>query len=333
MFDENKLYQRIQHDFPLHARPYLSTGEAFDLAEHTVLSLLARDVGSGRISRIGAVFAPNTIGASTVAALNIPVARLERVVERINDDPAISQSHVRDGHRFNLWFVAGARDQVLLDEVLNRIGADVGQRPIDLPLEREYRADLGLPLAPGHGCHGPDALDKPCSLKHPVRPALDEADWRLAAALEVGLPLTPHPYHALARRSGLSLPETLRRLTAWRQSGVIRRFGAILRHRHFGYTHNVMCVWNVPDNRVDSVGVRLAQVPYVTMCFRRPRRLPTWQYNLFAMVHARSEQELATTLARFHAMDDLAHAPRAVLRASHCYKQRGTHYGSVMPEF
>ncbi|RZT39550.1 siroheme decarboxylase subunit beta [Cupriavidus agavae] len=274
MFDENLLYQRIQHDFPLHARPYLRTGEAFGLAEHTVLSLLARDVGCGRISRIGAVFAPNTIGASTVAGLAIPVARLERVVERINNDPAISQSHVRDGHRYNLWFVAGARERRQLDGVLAAIAADVGQKPIDLPLEREYRADLGLPLA-----------------------------------------------------------ETLRRLAAWRQSGVIRRFGAILRHRHFGYTHNVMCVWNLPDARVDAIGNRLAHVPYVTMCFRRPRRLPSWQFNLFAMVHARSELELRATLARFSAMNELADAPGAVLRASHCYKQRGTHYGSVMPEF
>lgn len=332
MFDENDLYNRIQDNFPLHARPYQRAGAAFDLAEHTLLSLLARDVGNGRISRIGAVFAPNTIGASTVAALSIPAALLDRVVERINDDPDISQSHAREGHRYNVWFVAGARDRALLDGVLERLAIDIGQRPIDLPLEREYRTDLGLPLGAARSARR-TPLQPPQVLMPPVRPAFDEADWRLAAALEAGLALTPQPYHALAVRTGLALPEIMARLENWRGAGVVRRFGAILRHRPFGYTHNVMCVWNVPDTRVDAVGLRLAHVPHVTMCFRRTRRLPDWQYNLFAMIHARSSAELRTTLARFDALGGLADAPCAVLQATQCYKQRGTRFGGVMPEF
>lgn len=330
MIDEFGLYNRIQDDFPLDIRPYQRAGAAFDLSEHALLSLLARDVGNGRISRIGAVFAPNTIGASTVAALSIPSARMDRVVERINGDPDVSQSHARDGHRYNLWFVAGARDRATLDGVLTRIAVDIGQRPIDLPLEREYRTDLGLPLGTSRQARRPLPPSLP---SQPVCPAFDEADWRLAAALEPGLTLTPQPYHNLARRTGLALSETLARLAKWRSLGVIRRFGAILRHRPFGYTHNVMCVWNVPDARVDAIGMRLAQVPFVTMCFRRARRLPTWQYNLFAMIHARSAGELHAVLQRFHAVGGLNDAPHAVLRTSQCYKQRGTRYGGAMPEF
>lgn len=333
MFDETQLYHCIQHDFPLHVRPYQRAAEAFGLAEHTVLSLLARDLGNGRISRIGAVFAPNTIGASTVAALAMPINRMERVIERINADPNICQHHSREGHRYNLWFVVGARDRRGLDSVLARIAADVGQKPIDLPLEREYRADLGLPLDTARQSRRAPPRPATQSLTQPPPPLLDEADWRLAAALEMGLALTPMPYHALAQRSGLPLMEMLGRLDTWRQSGVIRRFGAILRHRHFGYTHNAMCVWNVADTQVDAIGQRLAHVPHVTMCFRRPRRLPVWQYNLFAMVHARSDQDLQATLQRFDTVAGLVDAPRAVLHGSHCFKQRGTRYGGVMPEF
>lgn len=326
MFDETQFYRLVQQDFPLDERPYQSTGRAFDLSEHAVLSLLARDLGNGRISRIGAVFTPDTIGESTVAALSIPSARIERVVERINADPDISQSHTREGHRFNLWFVAGARDRTKLDEVLARIAFDVGQKPLDLPLEREYRADLGVPL-------GSERPAIPEVLKTPERPVLDEADWRLAAALESGLTLTPMPYHVLAHRSGLPLSETLTRLARWRDTGVIRRFGVILRHRACGYAHNAMCVWNVPDVRVDAIGMRLAHVPRVSMCFRRARRLPAWQYNLFAMIHARSASELDATLARFDVLGGLGNAPGAVLRAGRCYKQRGSRYGGMMPEF
>jgi DNA-binding Lrp family transcriptional regulator len=156
---------------------------------------------------------------------------------------------------------------------------------------------------------------------------MDECDWRLVAALEPGLSLTPEPYHALAERCGLPLTETLQRLQQWRKNGVIRRFGVILHHRPFGYSHNAMCVWNVPDARVDAIGMRIASLPHVTLCYRRPRRLPNWQYNLFAMVHARGMHELEMTLSRFDAIGGLAAMPHAVLRASHCFKQRGTRYG------
>jgi len=327
MFDETELYDRIQHDFPLDARPYQRAASPLGLSERTVLSLLARDLGSGRISRIGAVFAPNSIGASTLAALAIPATRMESVADRLSADPAVSHNYARIGHHYNLWFVAGARNREQLDAVLDSIAFDIGQRPIDLPLEREYHIDLGFPLGKGRRAKKPLARRAPPALA--TRPEMEDCDWRLVAALEAGLPLTPQPYHALARRCGLSLSETLSRLALWRGNGVIRRFGVVLRHHHFGYNYNAMCVWNVPDVRVDAIGMRIASLPHVSLCYRRPRRLPNWQYNLFAMVHARSMFELDMTLARFDAIGGLAAMPHAVLRASHCFKQRGTRYGSM----
>ena len=326
MFDDTQLYDRIQHDFPLDTRPYQRAASLLGLSERTVLSLLARDLGNGRISRIGAVFAPNSIGTSTLAALAVPPNEMKQVAERLNADPAISHNYARTGHRYNLWFVAGARDRTMLDAVLQHIADDVGYQPIDLPLEREYHIDLGFPLGKGREASKPTRRAPPVSVP---KPEMDECDWRLVAALEPGLSLTPEPYHALAERCGLPLTETLQRLQRWRKNGVIRRFGVILHHRPFGYSHNAMCVWNVPDARVDAIGMRIASLPHVTLCYRRPRRLPNWQYNLFAMVHARGMHELEMTLSRFDAIGGLAAMPHAVLRASHCFKQRGTRYGNI----
>ncbi|MGO4303509.1 siroheme decarboxylase subunit beta [Cupriavidus sp. RAF12] len=325
MFDELQFYNHIQRDFPLELRPYFCAAEALGMSERMVLSLLARDLGAGRISRIGAVFAPNTIGVSTLAALAVPSARMDRVAGRVSADPAVSHNYARDGHHYNLWFVAGARDRPQLDAVLEDIAYDVGQAPLDLPLEREYHIDLGFPLS--RGKHGATETRGPRETCTQPAQALSHADWRLIAALEAGLPLTPFPYHALGRRCGVSPTEILCRLAQWHNTGIIRRFGAILHHRKFGYAHNAMCVWNVPDARVDAIGMRLAHVPHVTLCYRRPRRLPDWPYNLFAMVHARSQTELQATLARFNAVGSLAAMPRAVLPASRCFKQRGTRYG------
>jgi siroheme decarboxylase len=325
MFDEQRFYDCIQRDFPIVARPYQSAGAALDMNEHAVLSLLARDVGAGRVSRIGAVFAPNVIGASTLAALAVPPDALAHVAARVNAYGAVSHNYARHGHQYNLWFVAGARNRAALSLVLDSIAADVGQYPLDLPMEREYHIDLGFPMS---GLQ--DARRGPRS-PAPASTHLDEDDWRLVAALETGLPLTPQPFHALARRSGMPLHRVLARIAQWHASGVIRRFGVILHHRRFGYRHNAMCVWDVPDNRVDAIGTRLARVAPVSLCYRRTRRLPAWPYNLFAMVHARSESELNTALDHFAQQAGMAAMPGVVLRSGTCFKQCGTRYSWEAP--
>ncbi|RZT32334.1 siroheme decarboxylase subunit beta [Cupriavidus agavae] len=320
MVDEQRFYDSIQRGFPIEPRPFRSAGTPLNLTEHAVLSLLARDVGAGRVSRIGAVFAPNVIGASTLAALAVDRADLARVAARVNAHGAVSHNYARSGHRFNLWFVAGARHRPALDALLRDIAEEVGQTPLDLPMEREYHIDLGFPMSGARGAAG-NPRRQPVAAE-----ALDDADWRLVAALERGLPLTPEPFHALARQSGIPLHRVLTRIAQWQASGVIRRFGAILHHRRFGYGNNAMCVWDVPDNRVDAVGTRLARVSPVSLCYRRARRGPVWRYNLYAMVHARSEAELQGALDHFDRQAGMASLPGLVLRSGTCYRQRGTRY-------
>jgi len=320
MFDEQRFYDRLQRDLPIEPRPFRSAGATMDLSEHAVLSVLARDVGAGRISRIGAVFAPNVIGTSTLAALAVPPSELEEVAARVNAYGAVSHNYARSGHRYNLWFVAGARHRAALDTLLLRIASDVGQMPLDLPMEREYHIDLGFPIS------GARSRRSRRRMQPPAATPLDDDEWRLVAALETGLPLTPEPFHALARQCGVPLHRVLTRIAQWRASGVIRRFGAILHHRPFGFRHNAMCAWDVPDDCVDKVGIRLAGVAPVNLCYCRTRREPVWRYNLFAMVHARSEPELQAALDLFDREAGMAPMPGVVLRSGTCYRQRGTRY-------
>ncbi|KWR89582.1 siroheme decarboxylase subunit beta [Cupriavidus sp. IDO] len=325
MYDERQLYDSIQHDFPLHPSPYQLVAGAHGLCEHDVLSLLARDLGAGRISRIGAVFAPNVIGASTLGALAVEPAQLDRVAARVSACAAVSHNYARQGHRYNLWSVAGACDRIALDATLAAIAAKTELTPLDLPLEREYHIDLGFSLR-GHAAHRRHRMTKT-----PPRQQLTNDDWRLVAALEAGLPLTPRPYHELALRCRMPLDRLLDRLAQWSDSGVIRRLGVILHHGGFGYTHNAMCVWDVPDGRADALGMRLARMPRVTLCYRRARRLPDWPYNLFAMIHARDAQDLETAMQRFDEQAGLGQVPHAVLVGTRCYKQRGTRYATQQP--
>ncbi|MEF8714183.1 MAG: AsnC family transcriptional regulator [Accumulibacter sp.] len=131
---------------------------------------------------------------------------------------------------------------------------------------------------------------------------LDATDRRLVIATQNGLPLVARPYHQLAEAIGIAPEEVMARLTHLLESGVIRRIGAVPNHYAIGYTANGMSVWDVPDERIDELGVRVGGLDFVTHCYHRPRRLPEWPYNLFAMVHGGSRTEV---LAKVRAIAEI----------------------------
>jgi DNA-binding Lrp family transcriptional regulator len=132
--------------------------------------------------------------------------------------------------------------------------------------------------------------------------ALSEFDRSLVAAAQSGLPLVPRPYEALGAALGVSAEAVRARLGDMLASGLIRRIGAVPNHYKLGFTANGMTVWDVADERVDELGVGVAALPGVSHCYRRPRRLPSWPYNLFAMLHGRSREQVAGQAARIEAL-------------------------------
>jgi DNA-binding Lrp family transcriptional regulator len=121
---------------------------------------------------------------------------------------------------------------------------------------------------------------------------LDALDRQLIAATQSGLPLVPEPYEALGAMLGISSREVQERLASMLERGLIRRIGAVANHYRLGYTANGMTVWDVDDARVDELGERVGALPGVSHCYRRPRALPAWPYNLFVMLHGRSREDV-----------------------------------------
>ena len=122
--------------------------------------------------------------------------------------------------------------------------------------------------------------------------ALDDFDRALMAATQGGLPLVPRPYDAVGQQLGVSGQQVRERMAQMLETGLIRRIGAVPNHYRLGFTANGMSVWDVDDALVDQLGERIGQLPGVSHCYRRPRRLPTWPYNLFAMLHGRTRAEV-----------------------------------------
>jgi DNA-binding Lrp family transcriptional regulator len=156
---------------------------------------------------------------------------------------------------------------------------------------------------------------------------LDDRDLGLVSAIADGLPLVARPFQALGAGLGLSEAEVLERLAAMRESGIIRRFGIIVRHHELGFRANAMVVWDIPDQVVGQVGALLGAQPEVTLCYRRPRRLPDWPYNLFCMVHGRDRNQVTAAIGHMVGRLELWDFRHDVLFSLKRFKQTGARYG------
>ena len=121
---------------------------------------------------------------------------------------------------------------------------------------------------------------------------IDATDRRLIAATQGGLPLTAEPYAEVAGWLGLSESEVIERLAGMQADGVVRRIALAPNHYALGLTANGMSVWDVDDARAEDLGQRVGALPFVSHCYRRPRRLPEWPFNLFAMLHGSTRDEV-----------------------------------------
>lgn len=126
---------------------------------------------------------------------------------------------------------------------------------------------------------------------------LDGLDRQIVAALQEGLPLEERPWEAVARRSGIAAATVKARVQAMLEAGIIRRIAAVPNHYRLGLTANGMSVWDVEDRLVDALGAQVGALSFVSHCYRRPRRLPDWPYNLFAMVHGASREAVKAHVA------------------------------------
>jgi DNA-binding Lrp family transcriptional regulator len=152
---------------------------------------------------------------------------------------------------------------------------------------------------------------------------MDTVDLALVAACQAGLPLTPRPYHAIAEQLGLSADDVMARMQAMMRSGVIRRIGLVPNHYALGYAANGMTVWDVADDQVDALGEAVGRLPFVSHCYRRPRHLPLWPYNLFAMVHAKTRDQAQAFADRIAATLGAACRQSDILYSSRMLKKTG----------
>jgi len=321
---EYRLLNEFQRDLPLCTAPYEKMGRTLGIDQASVIAALKRLRQDGKVSRVGAVFRPNTVSASTLAAMLVPEQRLDEVAALVSACPSVSHNYSRI-YRWNLWFVASARDEKRLARVLDSIEADSGCPMMRLPLVETYHIDLGFDLGFDDGCApaGYTPARKVATTRHVTgTPALSETEAALAAQLTSGLALAPRPFAELAARAGTSESAAIDTISRWVLDGVITRFGVIVRHHELGYTSNAMVAFDVSDCQATEAGLRVAAFPEVTLCAQRVRCLPEWPYNMYCMIHGRDEQRVLAQIDTLRKRGGLLDYPFAVLFSRRRFKQQ-----------
>lgn len=315
LFMENALDSHLlndfQRDFPLCPAPFAELAAKLGVAEKAVLAMLEQLRRDGKISRVGAVFAPKRIGASTLVAMAVPEEKAGIVKDAVNRFPEVTHNYERE-HRYNLWFVVTAGSDGRLQAALGAIARAAGYPLVALPLVQEYQVEpesVSEPPAIAANTGTPHVRAETFS---PPRP-LDELDRRLVVALQEGIPLFIRPFSVLASRVGCDESEVIERVRSWSDEGLIKRFGVVVRQPEPAVGVDALLVHDVPDQEAEVIGERLAAEPGVSLCAQRQRALPGWPYNLFCMVHGSSRDEVMDKIAGLRDRLALSRYPSDVL--------------------
>lgn len=304
------LMTRLHGGLPLSERPFADVGAELGLDEDGVIERLHHLLAQGVLSRFGPLFQIERSGGLFVlAALAVPPERFAEVTELVNRHAEVAHNYRRE-HALNMWFVVGAESPEAAEAVLAHIEAETGLAVHAFPKEREYHVELRLPLLDGMNLRGDAAAAalaaRAAQVMPPATPAdnlqtdapadspatLSDFDRSLIKATQSGLPLVPQPYEAVAVLLDTSSAQVRERLGQMLASGLIRRIGAVPNHYRLGFRANGMTVWDVDDAQVDALGEQIGALPGVSHCYRRPRHLPHWPYNLFAMLHGATREEV-----------------------------------------
>ncbi len=157
---------------------------------------------------------------------------------------------------------------------------------------------------------------------------IDTLDRAIIEATQAGLPLVAEPYEAVAESVGCSAGEVMSRMQRMLEQGIIRRIGAVPNHYVLGFRGNGMSVWDVPDKKIAHYGRLIGELDFVSHAYHRPRHLPHWPYNLFAMVHGRDREEVmekVEQIARLLGKDNRGHE---VLFSTRILKKTGLRLGA-----
>ncbi|ACV47699.1 MULTISPECIES: siroheme decarboxylase subunit beta [Halomicrobium] len=284
------LIDGYQSGFPVEERPFETVGTRLGIDADDALERVQRLLDDGVFRRFGPVLNPPVIGSSALAAISVPDERFDECAEIVNGYEQVNHNYARD-HEWNMWFVVTASTRERRDEILAEIESRTGCSVLALPMLTDYYIDLEFPVVNTDRFARESLQSTDVSatrISESAAADLTPLARRLLLAIQDGMPLSATPYRDLAASVDAPVPDVLATIERLREDGCIKRIGCVVNHVATGFDSNCMVVWDVPDDELDERGRTVGELPYVTLCYHRPRRPEQdWPYNLFTMIHGR----------------------------------------------
>lgn len=302
----SSLILSLQQGLAITSEPYAQMGLSFGLTGDEVLAALAQFTVQGVARRFGAVFNVSQLGyQSALCAIQVSSARLEAVGAMLVPHPGITHCYSRsanDEHLPNLWFTLSTLAEHFAEE-LARLQSQISEPIHVLPATRKFKVqvvldpdqlqsslelDIELPAIGSHASPIVGSHVGPFVGTQAV--ATTQAERNLIRLLHQ-FPTVAKPFALIASKLSLDESEVLTKLQTWKELGVLRRIGLLVKHQQIGFVANAMCTWQVAPERVEAVGSKLAARREITHCYERST-FANFPYNIYAMIHSQSDMEL-----------------------------------------
>lgn len=288
---DRRILTDIQNEFPLVHEPFKVLGEQAGISAEEALERVSRLKREAVIRQISAIFDTKSLGyQSTLVAMKFDPARLDEAAEVINQHPGVSHNYRRSDD-FNLWFTVAVPPYDSLEATIDKLHELSGAiRTLILPTLKLFKIGVKLDLTGSEqkAEKKEDIYDE--AKRNKVKPKLTEWDVRFIRVFQDDLPLKLTPYVELAEQCGMSEEEFFAKGKEMIGHGYLRRVAAILHHRKAGFGANDMVVWQIPADKQDEVGDKMAQFPQVSHCYKRPV-FSDWPYSLYTMIHGKKAED------------------------------------------
>jgi len=289
---ENELLFEMQNAFPMIERPFNVVAEKLNTTEEEVISLVQKLKNDKIIRQTSAIFDTKRLGyKSSLVAFKVDEDKIDQAAEIINAHPGVSHNYLRN-HDYNIWFtMAVAPDSKLgLEKTIEILKERTGaEDAIILPTLKMFKISVKMDTT------GKRAKKE--KLKKLAHKEIELTPQHIAVIKELQKDITvvEEPFKEATQKLDLSYDEFFTIANELKESGVMRRFATILNHRKAGFGANAMSVWAVPEEKGEEIGREMAEFSAVSHCYLRPS-YPNWPYNLFAMVHAKTQEECDTLI-------------------------------------
>ena len=293
---DKQICDRLQNGLKICQRPFADIAEDLGVSEEEVLSRINYLLKSSVIRRLAAMIDYRSLGrASTLVTTAVEADRIEGVADVINSLENVSHNYQRD-HFYNLWFTLQGLDEADIQSQLKNLSTELKVDFISLPVVRFFKLDVNF-----------DVADTAAEVeeKKPVEQVVELTDLqkKILMRIQQGIKPVSAVFDFLCDEQ-VDIESALDVLEQLKNAGVIKRLAAVLNHRLLGYDANVMFVCKVDERQADKAGQRLAEYRQVSHCYQR-RTFAGFDYNLFAMMHAKTMEEIDSLVQEFSSRENI----------------------------